>query len=319
LPDDAVVRCSLDDDSKPTSAMVLEKLASCDTEFHKEANVLVGAPTDVVKASSRRIDRLALEKFARKALAEQHVSISDWYDLQAHCGEAPEYSWLSILAGILVPGGVPNDTGQPNAERLYGTLTPAQREFLRQGQVVPYNSLAGAQLQAADTLVFGEQYSNFRETVGPKGTLVFDPCDELPGGLLAKCGLRAKHVRNEEIRFLDPAEKNYPLFYRVNVNDDSKFFFWSGPPPRIPKAGMQTTMFEVQSFEQIEFSWEFSEGHVRTVTFRGPNQPSTEGPVPLERLPEPYKTAAKKGVESLKGFGGGRLEGGTDPSAKLRQ
>jgi hypothetical protein len=300
LPDSTALSCNPDESTKATDQWVLSRLTDGDMSFGEEPGVLVGAPLNKVQAIQRRVDRSALQRFAKATLKSGCASIDDWLDLQTHCGRAAEYNFQEPLCRIVLPGGTPGQTGNPPAELLYGSLTKFQRDALRQGKTLSYAGLTATQRRAAETLAFGRQYSNYSEVLNPNGRSFLDPCEELPQGLVPQCGLRAKYTQNARILFLDPAEKNR-TYYQTEASAQ-EVGFWSGPPPMVPKSGVQTTLFQVCNFEQIDFQWELLPGHTKTMTFQGPMSAPAEKPVTLDKLKEPYRSAARKGLDFMKSF-----------------
>lgn len=221
-----------------------------ETEVSIRDSWMMARPMYPLKYEAMRLSRSALGALVRSFAREGKLSTEAFAIFLAQSPDFYEDSLLYTPGWILLRGRHPSTSGHGDLLKLYGSLTPAQRDRLLQGKQVNYNELDIYQRGIAYRIAFDHHinlYSRSGEGAMPEGlgALSEETTEVAPNGLPMLQGIRVKRFQTNYIYLIDPTETGRERIYRTIQMDGLGGGIWTGPPLSGPKGGFDALLCEV--------------------------------------------------------------------------
>lgn len=234
-------------------SVFLAALSNYSMETEVKDNWITMKP-QVPSASRRaRTDRVVLGQYLRQAMKEGRVTLDNRASFAFRSGKTEEeYMPMFLLSMIgLLKSGVEYG-GDWDTLRLYGSLTPPQRNAAKTNQPIPFRSLQASQLEILRHVVFDSPYprlqvnyeqEDFADAQGEDGVIYGGGLDQeatevLPNGFTG----------TETLTIRETMEPKF--FSKPENNGDNRFYYGESA------FDLQGLAFQIFQYERPElFPW----------------------------------------------------------------
>jgi hypothetical protein len=245
-----------------TSLAAFEAVAAsrCGMSFDEENSWLVGKPNDPLDAESGRVPRTLLEKFVQDSVARGYVSLDIAVDLCAAAPPECDFQLAEEWSRFLLPDrGLQTLGTDPNMLRLFGSLSPIQRDGAKKGKI----TLHMADLDAAQREVASRWFYN--------GFNALEQADRSPGAMQnVQLQERTEFFPNglPNDMALEVTDSSKPVFFEQIEQFAGGEYTMSLPAEGLPEEIAQTQhpeLFRIVNPSKLE---KLTTGSERTLTMR---------------------------------------------------
>jgi hypothetical protein len=232
-------------------------------------------PANPIQARRVRADREALGKYLRRLQKEARVTLDNAAEF-AQSSEEEGYGFSQVLGSLVAGTGVSllveGSKGESTYLKLYGSLTPSQRQTLMSGGSLRIGQLSPFQQSLVARIVYGpmawgtdrrlellptepnsaaDGETDLDQEVWSEFSIILEPTQALPAGLPSEATLTLKSVQSdviftssEEHRFANYAQEIDGLAFTLYAKDHPDKFPWAVDQGRFKdfQAGRQTTL-----------------------------------------------------------------------------
>lgn len=231
----------------------LAALSSYSMETEVKDNWITLKPQVPSAARRARTDRVVLGQYLRQAMKEGRVSLDNRASYAFRSGKTEEeYMPMFLLSMIgLLKSGMEYG-GDWDTLRLYGSLTPPQRQAAKTGQPIPFRSLQAPQWEILRHVVFDSPYprlqvnyqqEDFAEAQNEDGVIYGGGLDQEPTEVLPTGFTGAETLTIRET--MEPK-----FFSKPDNNGDNRFYYGESA------FDLQGLAFQLFQYERPElFPW----------------------------------------------------------------
>ena len=162
LPDAAMNLTPIFTDSVTIEGVTEQLDGSYHMKSAVENGTMVISATNADLSQSTRTNRVELAKFINKARQDVVPSLDDLAGLAASTEDPFSNQISSRLLMLFAPAAVSSGFGGEapwKVIRLYGQLSPSQRQAMRSGQPISFSSLSAAQAATVKKLLYGTEHN----------------------------------------------------------------------------------------------------------------------------------------------------------------
>lgn len=234
-------------------SVFLAALTTYSMETEVKDNWITLKPQVPSASRKARTDRVVLGQYLRQAMKEGRVSLDNRASYAFRSGKTQEeYMPMFMLTMIgLLKSGMEYG-GDWDTLRLYGSLTPPQRQAAKTGQPIPFRALQAPQWEILRHVVFDSPYprlqvnyqqEDFAEAQGEDGIIYGGGLDQEPTEVLPN-----GFVGTETLTIREMMEPKF--FSKPESNGDNRFYFGESA------FDLQGLAFQIFQYERPElFPW----------------------------------------------------------------